>query len=828
MSRKGKVSFFLTETGRQVVFYGATTVAIGLFAGHYFPHSICISYYREFVQAYKNGEERKLSEKLEQRYKRALNLLDLTEFEKKFAKPFVVYGFDVFNAGSFKTRYGAYVGIPSNFEYDSVASIDRTDIKIRNQPIDWSSEAGRLLEDALVLSEDEQVFGIARELLTMKTHKSLIQSIIPTVSWMFTYSLASQLNERCNFYARPRSLRLILYTICGLFGFGIYSFSTDMTEIYYETDVDKQMATLGPDVVDAGARFYDKVLKKNIAIRKLTGEDYYTAKGNVNYMIRQKAAPLTLRKEFFQTGYKDYVGAEETTIPLSRFHSSTNYANMKVTWKSVWGFVRRNLLTTLTILGVIVGIALGLGLRAVTAEGESWSQRDVTYINYVGDLFLRTLKALILPLIVSSLIAAVGSLDLSLSKKIGGRAVLYYLATTVLAVILGIVLVVTIKPGSDREGGEVEADGVPQRNVTTVDTLLDLVRNMFPPNLVQACTQQYQTVLKPPVSNPDESDIYRWTITGAYADGMNILGLVVASIVFGVALGATKRENALVLQFFQQLSHIVMKVTGWVIWLSPVGVTFLIAAKILEIEDLGDVFGKLGLYFAVVAGGILFHGFVVLSLLFFLFTRNNPLKFIANMGQALATAFGTSSSSASLPVTMQCLEEKNNIDPRVSRFVLPIGATINMDGTALYEAVAAIFIAQLRGLSLSFGNVLAISITATAASIGAAGIPQAGLVTLVMVLDTVGLPAEDVSLIIAVDWLLDRFRTLVNVLGDSFGAAIVYHYSKSELQHTKSLEGGLSATTHLSQDTTDPELAYHTDTVLANGDERAVDKNSRL
>ncbi|XP_049299562.1 transmembrane protein 177 [Anopheles funestus] len=313
MNRGKKVSFFLTETGRQVVFYGATTVAIGLFAGHYFPHSICISYYKEFVQAYKNGEEKKLSEKLEQRYKRALNLLDLTDFEKKFAQPFVVYGFDVFNAGSFKTRYGAYVGIPSNFEYDSAAAIDRTDIKIRNQPIDWNTEPGKLLEDALVLSEDEQVFGIARELLTMKTHKTLIQSIIPTVSWMFTYSLASQVNERCNFYVRPRSLRMMLYTICGLFGFGIYSFSTDMTEIYYETKVDKQMATLGPDVVDAGARFYDKVLKKNVAIRKLTGEDYYTAKGNVNYLIRQKAAPLTLRKEFFQTGYKDFVGTEETT-----------------------------------------------------------------------------------------------------------------------------------------------------------------------------------------------------------------------------------------------------------------------------------------------------------------------------------------------------------------------------------------------------------------------------------------------------------------------------------------------------------------------------------
>lgn len=124
---------------------------------------------------------------------------------------------------------------------------------------------------------------------------------------------------------------------------------------------------------------------------------------------------------------------------------------------------------------------------------------------------------------------------------------------------------------------------------------------------------------------------------------------------------------------------------------------FLITAKLLEMDDLGEIFGKLGLYFAVVAGGILFHGFVILPLLFFLFTRKNPVRFIANMGQAIATAFGTSSSSATLPVTMQCLEEKNHIDPRVARFVLPIGATINMDGTALYEAVAAIFIAQLRG-----------------------------------------------------------------------------------------------------------------------------------
>merc|ERR1712098_1009396 len=151
------------------------------------------------------------------------------------------------------------------------------------------------------------------------------------------------------------------------------------------------------------------------------------------------------------------------------------------------------------------------------------------------------------------------------------------------------------------------------------------------------------------------------------------------------------------------------------------------------------------------------------------------------MGPALATAFGTASSSATLPVTINNLEEKNGGDSRISRFVLPIGATINMDGTALYEAVAALFIAQLNGVNPNAGQTIAIAITATAASIGAAGIPQAGLVTMVMVLDTVGLPSESVAVILSVDWLLDRFRTAINVLGDSLGAGIVSHLSEEEM-----------------------------------------------
>ncbi|XP_059622963.1 excitatory amino acid transporter 3-like [Phlebotomus argentipes] len=443
-------------------------------------------------------------------------------------------------------------------------------------------------------------------------------------------------------------------------------------------------------------------------------------------------------------------------------------------------YIRENLLTILMVVGVVLGIVIGIVLH--TTSSGAWSSRNVMYMQYLGDLFLQMLRGLVLPLIISSLVAAVSSMDMSMSGRIGGLAVAYYMLTTILAIILGIILAITIKPGvnhSVEDGGE-EIVG---RNTTTADTLLDLVRNLFPPNYIQACLQQYQTHLIPPSENDTEAlaDINLWKLQGVFIDSTNILGLVVASIVFGIALSSTKKETATVSNLFRELNLLMMKITRWVIWLSPVGVLFLICAKFIESDNL-DVFIRLGIYFATVLGGILFHGFAVLPLIYYILTRKNPYILIRHMGQAIATAFGTSSSSATIPVTLQCLEENHGIDPRVTRFMVPIGAAINMDGTALYEAVAVIFIAQLRNVPLSFVDILAISLTATAASIGAASIPQAGLVTMVMVLDVVGLPAEDVSLILAVDWLLDRFRTVINVLGDSFGVGIVSNFSKNLLK----------------------------------------------
>ncbi|XP_014346647.1 solute carrier family 1 member 3a isoform X4 [Latimeria chalumnae] len=357
-----------------------------------------------------------------------------------------------------------------------------------------------------------------------------------------------------------------------------------------------------------------------------------------------------------------------------------------ITKDDVKSFLLRNAFVLLTVAAVVIGAILGFSLRSY-----KMNYREIKYFSFPGELLMRMLQMLVLPLIVSSLVTGMAALDSKASGKMGIRAVVYYTTTTVIAVLIGIIIVMIIHPGKGTKE-DMHREGKIEQ-VSAADAFLDLIR---------------------------------------YA---------------------------------------------------PLGILFLIAGKIVEMEDMGVVGGQLGMYTITVMIGLLIHAIFVLPLLYFLVTRKNPWMFIGGLLQALVTALGTSSSSATLPITFKCLEENNNVDKRVTRFVLPVGATINMDGTALYEALAAIFIAQVNNFDLNFGQIITISITATAASIGAAGIPQAGLVTMVIVLTSVGLPTDDITLIIAVDWFLDRLRTTTNVLGDSLGAGIVEHLSRHELKN---------------------------------------------
>ncbi|XP_068427236.1 solute carrier family 1 member 7a [Clinocottus analis] len=485
---------------------------------------------------------------------------------------------------------------------------------------------------------------------------------------------------------------------------------------------------------------------------------------------------------------------------------------MAVALDEVWGRVKnvckQNGLLILSVLAVVIGCLLGFFLR-----GKQLSEQEVKYFQFPGELLMRMLKMLILPLVVSSLMSGLAALDAKCSSRLGIMTISYYLWTTFVAVVVGIVMVYIIHPGGAAQKEDSDESKKPM--TSSADALLDLIRNMFPANLVQATFQQYRTqrvpelILKPTVAQLlDETTTRRVYIYGIQDDngtdiqnfsldltpppdvimktspgtseGMNVLGIVIFSATMGIMLGRMGPNGSALVNFCQSVNEAVLKIVAIVIWYFPFGIVFLVAGKILEMDDPSAMGKKLGFYAITVVMGLVLHGLFILPAMYFFITKKSPIVYIRGILQALLISLATSSSSATLPITFKCLLENNHIDRRIIRFVLPVGATINMDGTALYEAVAAIFIAQVNNYELDFGQIITISITATAASIGAAGIPQAGLVTMVIVLTSVGLPTDDITLIIAVDWALDRFRTMVNVMGDALATGIMAHICRKD------------------------------------------------
>ncbi|XP_039591600.1 excitatory amino acid transporter 5-like [Polypterus senegalus] len=467
---------------------------------------------------------------------------------------------------------------------------------------------------------------------------------------------------------------------------------------------------------------------------------------------------------------------------------------------------KRNGLLILSVLSVIIGCLLGFFLRT-----RKLSEQEIKYFQFPGELLMRMLKMLILPLVVSSLMSGLAALDAKASSRLGIITISYYLWTTFVAVVVGIILVSIIHPGGAAQKETTEDSGKP--TMSSADALLDLIRNMFPSNLIEATFQQYRTKkiknFKSPkaaalpetstqrvifygIQDGNWTDIQNFTLDITVpqdfvyrsepdsSKGMNVLGIVIFSATMGIMLGRMGSNGSPLVNFCQSLNEAVLKIVAVAVWYFPFGIVFLIAGKILEMDDPTAIGKKLGFYAITVVLGLIVHGLFILPSMYFFITKKNPIVFIRGILQALLIALATSSSSATLPITFKCLLENNHIDRRIIRFVLPVGATINMDGTALYEAVAAIFIAQVNNYELDFGQIITISITATAASIGAAGIPQAGLVTMVIVLTSVGLPTDDITLIIAVDWALDRFRTMINVLGDALATGIMAHICRKD------------------------------------------------
>ncbi|MDP8228563.1 MAG: dicarboxylate/amino acid:cation symporter [Candidatus Electryoneaceae bacterium] len=399
------------------------------------------------------------------------------------------------------------------------------------------------------------------------------------------------------------------------------------------------------------------------------------------------------------------------------------------------------------LIAMVIGVVFGIIFQNVYhGEPTGWFYGMITSL---GTIFIRLLRMVIVPLIFSSIVTGVSGISDGKSLgRLGGKTFLYYMMTSLFAILIGLMLTNIIRPGdgvslptaSDFDASTIQKPGSPA----------GILIRMIPKNPVAA------------------------------ASSGDMLGVIFFAIFLGGAITKIKPQyRDTMRKFFQAIFEAIMKVTEVVIMLAPLGVLGLITKAVATSGF--DLFAAVGLYMATIATGLTIHFLIVLPLLFYLFTRINPVLHYRAMASAMATAFSTSSSSATLPVTMRSIEENAGVSNRVSSFVLPMGATINMDGTALYECAGVLFISQVLGIDLTFSQQFIVVITALLASIGAAGIPSAGLVMIFIVTQAVGFKDTDVALIIgtmlAVDRPLDMFRTMINVTSDSIGTAII---AKSE------------------------------------------------
>ncbi len=387
------------------------------------------------------------------------------------------------------------------------------------------------------------------------------------------------------------------------------------------------------------------------------------------------------------------------------------------------------------LIALVLGVLYGL-----------YFTEQVIYVSWMGDLFLRALKMVIIPLILSSIISGVTNIGTGKNLgRLGFKTMLYYVSTSTLAIITGLFFVNIFKPGDGADlGFSQEVEGLEIARQSFGDTLL----NIIPSNIFTAFTEG------------------------------NMLSIIFFAILFGFFITRAEDKYRLHLtDFFNSAFEVMMKITLFVIKFTPFGILGIVASTVAEQAGDSDallgIVSRLGVYMLCVLLALTIHGTISLPLILRIFGKANPVAHFKAMRIPLLTAFSTSSSNATLPLTMEAVEFNSGVSNKITSFTLPLGATINMDGTALYECVAAMFIAQAYGIELGFLQQMIVVATALLASIGAAGIPMAGLVMITIILSAVGLPLEGVGLILAVDRILDMCRTTINVWSDSCGAVVI-------------------------------------------------------
>ena len=411
---------------------------------------------------------------------------------------------------------------------------------------------------------------------------------------------------------------------------------------------------------------------------------------------------------------------------------------------------------------IIIGLVLGL-IWGLIASLTGLTSFTIDYVQPIGTIFINLLKLIAVPLVLASLVVGVTSLNnVAKLSRMGGKTIAIYIVTTICAITIGLTVVNVLQPG-----------------------------DFLPPETQEQLMSGYQENIKGSEESAREVmdrsplsffvDIVPQNFFSSASDNSNMLQVVFVAILLGIGLIQIPGEKSKSLvNFFDSLNEVIIKIVDLVMKIAPYGVFALMAGVIVDLagEDITqalDLLGALGWYCIAVVVGLLLHLFLVYSSLFKMFSKMKLWDFFKAIQPAMLLGFSTSSSSATLPVTMERVEKNVGVDEEVASFVLPIGATINMDGTSLYQAVAAVFIAQALGMDLSIAQQLTIVLTATLASIGSAGVPGAGIIMLVIVLQAIQVPVEGIALILGVDRILDMCRTAVNITGDAAVSVAVAH-----------------------------------------------------
>jgi Na+/H+-dicarboxylate symporter len=393
-------------------------------------------------------------------------------------------------------------------------------------------------------------------------------------------------------------------------------------------------------------------------------------------------------------------------------------------------------------IAAIIGVLIGAGIAQLDTD-SSTKTHTLYFANLVGTFFIDLLKMVLVPLVFSSIFIGVARLQQHRQASLVWRiTLLFFVCSMALAMLVALIATNWFKPGADLE----------------ITLFADAMEKFSTQSL--SADQFFAQFLHSLFQNP----------FAALASG-SIFPIIIFALILGIAVIKSGKQNSRFMEVMEELFDLIMRIVGWIMYLAPLGIAALLC-KLVATQD-SQLIGTLGSFIILIFATTLFHAVVVLPLILYIFTKKSPLWFWRGAREALITAFATSSSSATLPVTLNCVENKLGVSKPIAGFVVPLGATINMDGTALYEASAALFVANLAGIDLTFAQQLIIFCTAMIAAMGAPGIPSAGMVTMIMVLESVGLPVEAIAILLPIDRLLDTIRTTVNVQGDMIGSLVV-------------------------------------------------------